>query len=209
MLQQIARVDHLDRTPIAGDVEKRLVAAIDQCLPHVDAVLLSNYRCGTLTAGVVGRTRDLALSLGKLITVDSQGALPLFKGCGIVKCNQAEAEEALRRPLATEDDFVEGLRELVESLDAQAVIVTRSAEGQSAMSSDGQYQHIPVTNSSEVFDVTGAGDTVIALVTLASAAGADLFQAARIANYGAGVVVRKWGNAVLKIDELRAAISGG
>ena len=75
------------------------------------------------------------------------------------------------------------------------------------MTRDGQYCHIPVTNSSEVFDVTGAGDTVIALVTLAVAAGADLFDAARLANYGAGVVVRKWGNAVLRPDELREALS--
>ena len=76
----------------------------------------------------------------------------------------------------------------------------------SAMTCEGEYCHIEVTNTSEVFDVTGAGDTVIALITLGVAAGAHLFDAARLANYGAGVVVRKWGNAVLRLDELRAAI---
>jgi bifunctional ADP-heptose synthase (sugar kinase/adenylyltransferase) len=79
----------------------------------------------------------------------------------------------------------------------------------SVMTRSGEYAHIPVTNTSEVFDVTGAGDTVIALVTLGAAAGADLFDAARLANYGAGVVVRKWGNAVLRLDELRAALREG
>jgi bifunctional ADP-heptose synthase (sugar kinase/adenylyltransferase) len=78
----------------------------------------------------------------------------------------------------------------------------------SVMTLLGQYCRIPVTNTSEVFDVTGAGDTVIALVTLAVAAGADLFDAARLANYGAGVVVRKWGNATLKPEELYAALGG-
>lgn len=206
MLQQVARVDHIDRRPISSEVENRLISTIEALLPGCDAVILSNYKGGTLTPALVARVGDMSAELGKLATVDSQGDLPLFRGFGVVKCNQPEAEEALRRPLKSEDDFRDGLHELLTSLDARAVIVTRSAEGMSAMMSDGGYCHIPVTNTSEVFDVTGAGDTVIALVTLAMAAGIDLFEAARLANYGAGVVVRKWGNAVLTPDDLRAAL---
>jgi rfaE bifunctional protein kinase chain/domain len=206
MLQQVARIDHLDRRPIAGDVEEHLIAAIENSLPGCDAVLLSNYKSGTLTPTVVARTCEIAWAQGKILAVDSQGDLELFRGFGIVKCNQPEAEDALRRPLTTEDDFRAGLGELMSMLDAQTVIVTRSAEGMSVMTRSGEYAQIPVTNTSEVFDVTGAGDTVIALVTLGAAAGADLFDAARLANYGAGVVVRKWGNAVLHLDELQAAL---
>jgi rfaE bifunctional protein kinase chain/domain len=206
MLQQVARIDHLDRRPIGGNVERALVACIEARLPQCDALLLSNYESGTLTPTVVQRAQAMATSLGKVLAVDSQGDLELFRGFGIVKCNQPEAEEALRRPLRTEEDFRAGLSKLVETLEAQAVIVTRSAEGMSAMTRSGEYCHIPVSNTSEVFDVTGAGDTVIALITLAVATGADLFDAARLANYGAGVVVRKWGNAVLRLDELREAI---
>jgi rfaE bifunctional protein kinase chain/domain len=206
LYQQVARIDHVDHSPIGPAVEEALMSAVENCMPACDAVLLSNYRSGTLTPAVVERTRTLARDLGKLSTVDSQGDLALFRGFGIIKCNQPEAEEALRRPLSTDADFEAGMSELVGQLDAQAVIVTRSAEGMSVMTREGHYCHIPVTNSSEVFDVTGAGDTVIALVTLAAAAGADLFDAARLANYGAGVVVRKWGNAVLRPDELREAL---
>ncbi|MGA7730043.1 MAG: bifunctional ADP-heptose synthase [Chloroflexia bacterium] len=206
MLQQVARVDQIDRRPISGAVERALIASIEKLLPGCDAILLSNYKSGTLTPGVVASAGRLAAQLGKLSTVDSQGDLQNFRGFGIVKCNQPEAEEALRRPLRSEEDFRRGLGELLDSLEARSVIVTRSADGMSVMSREGGYCHIPVTNTSEVFDVTGAGDTVIALVTLAVAAGADLFEAARLANYGAGVVVRKWGNAVLKPDELRAAL---
>jgi rfaE bifunctional protein kinase chain/domain len=206
MLQQVARVDHMDRSPISREIESDLIAAIERLLPQCDAILLSNYKSGTLTPGVVERAGTLAAQLGKLSTVDSQGDLQQFRGFGIVKCNQPEAEEALRRSLKTEEDFQAGMSELTANLDARAVIVTRSAEGMSVMLRDGSYCHIPVTNTSEVFDVTGAGDTVIALVTLAVAAGLDLFEAARLANYGAGIVVRKWGNAVLKPDELRAAL---
>lgn len=206
MLQQVARVDHLDRTPISGQVEQALITAIESQLPACDAVLLSNYKSGTLTPAVVERTRELASTMNKVLSVDSQGDLALFDGFGIIKCNQPEAVEALRRPLETEEDFKRGLRELTITLNAQAVIVTRSAEGMSVMTNHDEYCHIPVSNSSEVFDVTGAGDTVIALLTLSVAAGAGLFDAARLANYGAGVVVRKWGNAVLRLDELNAAL---
>lgn len=209
MLQQVARIDHLDRRPISGAVERELLSAIERLLPESDAVLLSNYKSGTLTPAVVARTREMATSLSKILAVDSQGDLELFRGFGIVKCNQPEAEESLRRPLHGESDFREGLSELIGTLDAQVVIVTRSAEGMSVMTRSGDYCHIPVTNTSEVFDVTGAGDTVIALVTLGAAAKGDLFDTARLANYGAGVVVRKWGNAVLRLEELRAAIQRG
>jgi rfaE bifunctional protein kinase chain/domain len=206
MLQQVARVDLVDRRPINGWVETALTGAIENLLPACNAVLLSNYKSGTLTPAVVDKTRLLALSHDKPLTVDSQGDLDLFRGSSIIKCNQAEAEAALGRPLVTEQDFERGMAQMIAHLQAQAVIVTRSAEGMSVMTRDGQYCHIPVTNTSEVFDVTGAGDTVIALVTLAVAAGADLFDAARLANYGAGVVVRKWGNAVLRPEELIAAL---
>lgn len=206
MLQQVARIDYIDRSHINEQVEQQLLDVIETLLPGCDAVLVSNYKSGTLTPTVIEHTRKLARTAGKVLTVDSQGDLGLFHAFGVVKCNQAEAEDALRRPLKSERDFEVGLSELVRTLDATAVIVTRSAEGQSVMSSDGRYCHIPVTNTSEVFDVTGAGDTVIALLTLGIAAGADLFDAARLANYGAGVVVRKWGNAVLSAEELRAAL---
>jgi rfaE bifunctional protein kinase chain/domain len=206
MYQQVARVDHIDRRPVNDGVERALIDSIEERLPLCDAVLLSNYQSGTLTPVVVEQTRLLASKSGKLSTVDSQGDLARFHGFDIVKCNQPEAEEALRRLLKSDADFEAGLTELLGELQARAVIVTRSAEGMSVATRDGGYAHIPVTNTSEVFDVTGAGDTVIALVTLGLAAGADLFDAARLANYGAGMVVRKWGNAILKPDELRAAL---
>ena len=206
MLQQVARVDHIDRAPIEGHVESALIQAIEERVASCDAVLLSNYKSGTLTPAVAARSRELALAHGKVLSVDSQGDLPMFRGFGVVKCNQAEAEAALRRPLETDSDFEVGMRSLIAELGVGAVIVTRSSEGMSVMTASGEYCHIPVTNTSEVFDVTGAGDTVIAIVTLGLAAGADIFTAARLANIGAGVVVRKWGNAVPHIDELLAAV---
>lgn len=206
LLQQVARIDHIDRTPVSGEVEDALISAIEARLPGCDAVLLSNYKSGTLTRRIVEHTRRLAVEHGKVLAVDSQGDLDMFHGFGIVKVNQAEAEETLRRSLTGDESFEEGIAELLEMLEAQSVIVTRSAEGMSVMRRNGDYCHIPVTNTSEVFDVTGAGDTVIAISTMSVASGTDLFDAARLANYGAGIVVRKWGNAVVRPDELRAAV---
>jgi rfaE bifunctional protein kinase chain/domain len=207
MLQQVARVDYIDRSPISGTVEKELLGAIEKRLPLCDAVLLSNYKSGTLTGGIIDAVRRLALEHGKVLSVDSQGDLPQFAEFGIVKCNQAEAEAALQTELEGDDSFEKGMARLIQEMRVGAVIITRSAEGMSVMTREGEYAHIPVTNSSEVFDVTGAGDTVIAIITLAAAAGADIFAAATLANIGAGIVVRKWGNAILREEELRAAIS--
>jgi D-glycero-beta-D-manno-heptose-7-phosphate kinase len=206
MLQQVARIDHIDRRAVDGEVADGLLDAVEKLIPTIDAVLLSNYKSGTLTDALVSRVRERALEHGKVLSVDSQGDLPLFNGFGLVKCNQSEAEGALRRALSTDEEFETGMRELIGELGVGAVIVTRSSDGMSVMTRDGEYCHIPVTNTSEVFDVTGAGDTVIAVVTMAVAAGADIFAAARLANYAAGIVVRKWGNAVPQLPELRAAI---
>ena len=99
-----------------------------------------------------------------------------------------------------------GLQRLRTELSAQGVVVTRGADGMAVLDSANAYHHIPVSNTTEVFDVTGAGDTVIAVLTLALTAGASLYDAARLANYGAGIVVQKVGNVPLRPDELRARL---
>ncbi|MGI8586888.1 MAG: bifunctional heptose 7-phosphate kinase/heptose 1-phosphate adenyltransferase [Chloroflexia bacterium] len=205
--QQIARVDTLDRRPISGEVESGVIAALERELPGADALLISDYLSGTVTSAVVEAARTLAGRTGTRITVDAQGDFGKFHGVSIFRCNDREAETALGIRLETEADFASGLRRLRADLDTDGVVVTRGAEGVSILDSDDAYHHIPVSNTSEVFDVTGAGDTVIAVLTLALTAGASLLDAARLANYGAGIVVQKVGNATLRPDELRARLA--
>jgi rfaE bifunctional protein kinase chain/domain len=207
--QQLARIDHLDRRPVADEVEQAIVAHLEARVPQVDAVLISDYRTGVASEAVVMAALRLARQHGKLAAVDSQGNLHKFAGFDLVKCNQREVEAVLGRTLSSEDDFQQAQEQLLAELEVQAILITRGPDGMSLLGRDQPYAHIPAANVSEVFDVTGAGDTVIAVATLALAAGLDLLSAAHLANYAAGLVVRKLGNATATPQELAWAIENG
>ena len=204
--QQLARIDRLDRRPLDEDVEREVVARLRALAPQADAILVSDYRTGLVTPAVVEACLELAMKSRKLITVDSQGGLHKFKGFHLIKCNHHEAEAVLGHPLRSEEDFKGALERFLEELSARAVLITRGPEGMSLLGRGQPYVHIPAANVSEVFDVTGAGDTVIAVATLALAAGLDLLSAAHLANYAAGLVVRRLGNATATQEELAWAI---
>jgi len=204
--QQLARIDRLDRRPLDGGVERQVIARLAALAPQADAILVSDYRTGLVTPAVVEACLELAKEHHKLITVDSQGGLHKFKGFHLIKCNHHEAGAVLGRPLRSEEDFKGALERFLEELSARAILVTRGPEGMSLLGRGQPYAHIPAANVSEVFDVTGAGDTVIAVATLALAAGLDLLSAAHLANYAAGLVVRRLGNATATQEELAWAI---
>jgi rfaE bifunctional protein kinase chain/domain len=207
--QQLARIDHLDRQPVGEDVERALVALMATLVPQADAVLVSDYCTGVVSEAVVAAVLDVARRHDRLTTVDSQGNLQKFHAFDLVKCNHAEAQAVTGRTLSTEDDFWRAGETLLKELGAQAMVITRGPEGMSLIGTGSlfqEYTHLPAANRSEVFDVTGAGDTVIAVLTLALAAGIELLAAARLANYAAGLVVRKLGNATATPEELAWAI---
>jgi rfaE bifunctional protein kinase chain/domain len=207
--QQLARIDHLNRQPVGEDVERALVAHLETLMPQADAVLVSDYRTGVVSEAVVAAVLNVARRYERLASVDSQGNLHKFHAFDLVKCNHAEAQAVTGRTISSEDHFQRVGETLLEELGAQAVVITRGPEGMSLMGTGSlfqEYTHLPAANRSEVFDVTGAGDTVIAVLTLALAAGVDLLAAARLANYAAGLVVRKLGNATATPEELTWAI---
>jgi rfaE bifunctional protein kinase chain/domain len=206
--QQIARIDRLDRRPLLAADEAALVAAIEAAAPRAQAVICSDYQLGLMTPTLADAVRDLCRRHDMLLAVDAQGSSHLYRGADLFRCNDAEASAALGRPLQTEDDFREGLAELRESLAARAVIVTRGPDGLSLVDESGGYAALPAANRSEVYDTTGAGDTFIAVVTLALTAGAGVHEAAGLANAAAGLVVRRLGNAVVSPEELIEAVSG-
>jgi rfaE bifunctional protein kinase chain/domain len=175
-------------------------------VPEADAVLFSDYGCGVLSLVVVRDTVEGVKSRGILCTVDAQGAFAKYEDVDLVKGNRWEVEAALGRELATEDDYREAGERLLRDLRVGAAIITRGAEGLSLISGPGMHVHLPAANCSEVFDVTGAGDTVVAVATLALLAGGTILTAAMLANHAAGLVVRKLGNAVPTGDELHWAI---
>lgn len=205
--QHLARIDRSDARPLN---EETVAALCDHCArltAGADAVLLSDYKLGVLTSRVTAAARAAAREHDTCLTVDSQGRLDAFLGFDLVKCNRSEAEAFLRRTLTTDEEFVEAARRLLTRLDAGALAITRGAEGMTVATRAGEVWRLPAANRSEVFDVTGAGDTVIAVMTLALAAGLDMKCAARLANAAAGLVVRRMGNAVASPDELATVLS--
>ncbi|MEP7198794.1 MAG: bifunctional ADP-heptose synthase [Chloroflexota bacterium] len=206
--QQVARLDRIERRPLSDAMERALSERIAQCAEQADALIVSDYGSGLVTPNVIAACLRVAKARHLLLTVDSQGDLLRFGDFDLVRANRQETEATLGRALSTEDDFKAACDELLQRLNARVVVITRADEGLSIATRDGTYAHVPAVNRSEVFDVTGAGDTVIAVLTLALACGVDPFDAAQLAAVAAGIVVKHIGVAVATIDELRKVIGG-
>ena len=199
--QQVVRIDRQERAPVSADVTQALSAAVAAAQP--DAILISDYRSGVVTGELVAAVHDAQALHGFLTTVDSQGDLDKFAGFDLVKCNQSEAEAVIGHPLGDRPSREAALVALRGRIGARCLVVTRGGEGASLASIEG-YDETPASNRSEIFDVTGAGDTVVAVMTAARLAGASPLQAATLAQAAAGVVVRKWGNQQATRDEIAA-----
>ncbi len=208
--QQVARIDQVDRRPLAPSIERQVVARVATLSAPADAVLVSDYRSGLVTPAVVQAVRATRQDR-RLICVDTQGRLEQFTGFDLAKCNHHEAQSYLQRTRGQADQlgdaatFEATTARLRDTLGVETLLITRGAEGLSLQSAEG-YFYLPAANRSEVFDVTGAGDTVIAVATLALAAGQTPLLAAKLANYAAGLVVRKLGVAAPSPDELAWAV---
>lgn len=205
--QQLARLDRLDRRPLAPSEEQRILAVLEEQVAQVDAVLCSDYQLGLLSPGVVERARQLCRHHGVLLTVDAQGNAHYYHDVDLFRCNDREASKALGTALRSEADFRAGLAELQARLRARLIIVTRGPEGLSLLGDNVDYTHIPAVHVSEVYDTTGAGDTFIAVATLALAARLDARDAAQLANSASALVVRRLGNAVVTPAELEQTVN--
>jgi len=199
--QQIVRVDRQVRDALAADLEDALARELTGRAERVDAVVLSDYRSGVLTPRLVAA----ALATERLIAVDSQGHLDAFRGATVIKCNRAEAESFLGYPLATTAERAARLADLYRQLGCQLLVVTLGGEGAALVTVEG-YRELPPPAVRNVFDVTGAGDTVLALLAGALACGATPDEALTLAQLAAGIVIGKFGNAQATREELVAAI---
>jgi rfaE bifunctional protein kinase chain/domain len=198
----LARVDRLTRTPVSGDRERHLCDRIAAIIPDMDAVLVSDYRLGVVTPLVVETVLKNARAQHILTAVDTQGNLAAFSGFDLLRCNAGEAMSYLGRELADDAAYDAALRELTASLQARSAIITRGPEGLSGIDENGHTFHLPASNRTQVFDVTGAGDVLITVVTLALAAGLSLQKAAELGNRAAGVAVTRLGNVAVRPEDL-------
>lgn len=199
--QQLVRIDNLEQRDIDTAIEDKLFAYVERVIKNVDGVILSDYGNGVFTERVINNLIKLAKDDNKIVAVDSRYQLQNFKDVTIATPNKEETENIVGFTLDSAAAKEKAGWQLKNLLRAEAVLITLGGEGMQLFSEEGSI-HIPASNYTEVFDVTGAGDTVIASLTLALAAGADKVAAMRISNYAAGIVVRKAGVATVSASEL-------
>lgn len=207
--QQVVRYDREIVRPIRPEALKKILSLLENRIHELDAVLISDYGKGVVCQELVDRVRSLALGAGKIISVDPKVKnFPLFQKVTIITPNHHEAGQAAGRWIQSEEDLMEVGRQLLQQLQCKAILITQGEKGMTLFQDSGEITNIP-TMAQEVFDVTGAGDTVISVLTLALAVGADPKQAAVLSNCAAGIVVGEVGTATLKASELEDAMRNG
>lgn len=200
--QQIVRIDRQTNAPISKETEAKMITEIEKLVPLHDAVILSDYHIGTLTDNVIKAVVDIAKKYDKKVIVDAQRDLGRYKGITSMTPNLPDTQKYVGLYLNNKEDFLKAGNRLLNETGADAILITCGADGMVVVEPENKYTHIPVFNKAEVFDVTGAGDTVTAVYTLALAAGAEPVYAAIIGNIAAGVVVKQFGCATTSIDEI-------
>ncbi len=206
--QQLLRADRETEAAIPADMEDQIGALIDRSLAGVGAVVLSDYGKGVLTPGLISRVIDAASAAGKPVVVDPKGPdYRVYRGASVLTPNRRELAEASRMPDGTDEEVVAAARHIVAYCEVGSVLVTRGGDGMTLVDS-ATASHLPA-EAREVFDVSGAGDTVVAAVAAALAAGLAPDDAARLANVAAGIVVAKAGTAVAGADEVAEALRAG
>jgi len=211
--QQVVRIDRVrSMTPSPADRRAFGRSALD-AVAGADAVLISDYGSGLvnpeLVASIAARARRGSGRARVPVLLDSRYDTLRYRGLTACTPNESEVEQMLKLTIDDDSATLERAgRTLLRRTGMEAVLVTRGSRGMALFESGKPTQHIPIAGSDEIADVTGAGDTVIATLTLALAAGATFYEAARLANYAGGVVVMKRGTATVAPAELRAAIRG-
>jgi rfaE bifunctional protein kinase chain/domain len=209
--QQVVRIDRRAAPGSATEPRPEVERAALEAATRADAVLVSDYGSGLVRPTFVRQLARAARSGGRVVPVlvDSRYGLTRYARLTACTPNESEVEEVLGVRIGDRAYVLERAgRTLLERTRMEAVLITRGSRGMALFQAGVPTVHIPVHGSDQSVDVTGAGDTVISTLTLALAAGASFEEAARLANYAAGLVVMKRGTATVDIDELGRAIGG-
>ncbi|HWR72699.1 MAG TPA: D-glycero-beta-D-manno-heptose-7-phosphate kinase [Nitrospirota bacterium] len=205
--QQVVRFDRETKDGIDRDTHRRIYDAVKQHVDDgLDAIILSDYSKGVVTRELVRDIVKLTNRRDLIVSVDPKvNHFGMYSGVTILTPNTKEASLGSKIEIESENSLLKAGTTLLKRLKCRAVLITRGEQGMSLFERSGRITHIP-TVAREVFDVTGAGDTVISTLTLAMAAGAPMVDAARLSNVAAGVVVAVVGTATVKPEELKKRI---
>ena len=205
--QQVMRADRESRSPLSAAVERRLLEEYSTAVGASDLVVLSDYAKGVLSDSVTAAAIDAARRAGKVVIVDPKAKdLARYRGATILTPNRLELQQATGLNCATDDEVVEGAMRILEQNICEVMVVTRGKDGMSVIRRDQPAVHLP-TSARQVFDVSGAGDTAVATLSLGLASGGTVVEASELANIAAGIVVGKRGTATVTTGEIIAALT--
>ncbi|MCX5709889.1 MAG: D-glycero-beta-D-manno-heptose-7-phosphate kinase [Candidatus Omnitrophica bacterium] len=215
--QQVVRVDWEDTEPLAKGLNEKILKFIKSHIKNFDAVIIEDYGKGVVNMHLLAELIALGRRFGKIVTVDpKEEHFQYYRGVTSITPNRKELENAIRNlklkdnenrfkintdRLFTDKDIDSAASQILEYLKLESILVTLGEQGMKLFEKSGRMTHIP-TQAQAVFDVSGAGDTVISAFTLALCAGASKLEAAHIANFAAGIVVGKVGTATTDRTEL-------
>jgi D-beta-D-heptose 7-phosphate kinase/D-beta-D-heptose 1-phosphate adenosyltransferase len=204
--QQVVRIDQEHRGAFPDAVQQRLLRFALEQMAGADACVLSDYAKGLVSPALARGVIEAATRHGKPVVVDPKGTdFSKYRGATVVKPNLHEASLVVRHEIVTTEEVVAAGRRLQDLLGGSAVLLTRGPAGMTLLEHDGKPQHIEA-QAQEVYDVTGAGDTVAGTLAATLAAGASLAQAARLASRAAGLTVARFGTAAVQLEELLASV---
>lgn len=204
--QQIVRIDRQTNAPLTPEIEAEMIKNIKKAIPEFDAIILSDYHIGTLTQKVIDETIKIANKNNKIIVVDAQKDLHKYKNVTALTPNQPDTEKFVGFFIKDDKDLENAAKIMLEKTNAEMILVTRGEHGMFIYDKSGSACKIPAFNRSKVFDVTGAGDTVVASFTTALAAGLKPKDAMIIGNLAASLVIRVFGCGTVNINDLKEAV---
>lgn len=204
--QQLIRLDRISHDLLNPEIARKVLEKLDAVAESYSAVILSDYKGGLITDQIVKGALEIAHSKGLHVIVDAQNKFERFKGAALITPNQPDTEAAIGFKIDSKEKVDEAGKKMLEISGAQNMLLTRGGAGMVLFSGNDAKFELPAFNKSEVFDVTGAGDTVVATMTLAMVTGASMTEAMALGNLAAGLVVKKVGTAVTSQSELLDAL---
>ncbi len=200
--QQIVRIDRQTKKPVTGEIEQKIAENIKKAIPLYDGIILSDYHLGCLTDNIIKTAVEEANRAGKIIVADIQKDMEKYKNVTAITPNQPDTEKFISKFIKDDKTLNEAGEELIQKLNLNSLLITRGENGMAVFEKGKSMVKIPAFNKKEVFDVTGAGDTVVAAYTLALCAGFDPIEAAVIGNAAASIVIRHFGCHTTNVEEI-------
>jgi len=200
--QQLIRLDRISHEPVSRAVEERLVEKIHSAAAGYHAIVLSDYRAGVVSETVINACKAVAAERKLKLVVDAQTQFERFHGVNLMTPNQPDTEQMVGFPIDSREALKRAGELLLNMTGSEAILITRGALGMALFQAGMEMCELPVFNRSEVFDVTGAGDTVIATMSLALVTGASFVEAMALGNLAAGIVVKRQGTATTSQAEM-------